>query len=252
MASDRGQREPAGCRAGTRCGRRPGCGRCRPPASARAPARRRRCATTVWPTILALLRRPRLRCLEILMKSSRKPTRPMPTKRKSSSSADAEGALWVMQLGREVADDGRQDDDHAAHGGRAALGVVAGRTVVADLLAVAPAGEPGDRHPGAEQRDQQRQAAAEQDRSHVGSLPPRLARRAVRSATDSSAAPRDAFTRTTSPAASILPHPGQCLVAPRRDDRLTRPARCGAARRATMPPARLADRHDDVDARAAA
>ena len=45
------------------------------------------------------------------------------------------------QLGHEVADDGREDDDDAAHGGRAALGVVAGRAVVADLLAVAPLGE---------------------------------------------------------------------------------------------------------------
>jgi hypothetical protein len=55
-------------------------------------------AITVCPIILALLRRPRLRCLEILMKSSRKPTRPMPTKRKSSSHADADGALIVISF----------------------------------------------------------------------------------------------------------------------------------------------------------
>ncbi len=55
-------------------------------------------ATRVWPTIFALLRRPRLRCLEILMKSSRKPTRPMPTNRKSSSSAEAEGGDQVSSL----------------------------------------------------------------------------------------------------------------------------------------------------------
>ena len=42
--------------------------------------------------ILALLRSPRLRCLAILMKSSRKPTGPQPTNRNSSSSADADGA----------------------------------------------------------------------------------------------------------------------------------------------------------------
>ena len=54
--------------------------------------------TTVCPTIFALLRRPRLRCLEILMKSSRKPTTPIPTKRNSSSSADAEGMVWVISL----------------------------------------------------------------------------------------------------------------------------------------------------------
>ena len=53
-------------------------------------------AITVWPIIFALLRRPRLRCLEILMKSSRKPTRPRPTKRKSSSSAEAEGRSWLL------------------------------------------------------------------------------------------------------------------------------------------------------------
>ena len=55
-------------------------------------------ATRVWPIILALLRRPRLRCLEILMKSSRKPTMPIPTKRKSSSSADADGGVQVSSL----------------------------------------------------------------------------------------------------------------------------------------------------------
>ena len=40
---------------------------------------------------LALAFRPRLRCLEILMKSSRKPTSPMPTIRNSSSRAEADG-----------------------------------------------------------------------------------------------------------------------------------------------------------------
>ena len=65
--------------------------------SARPPKTR---AITVWPIILALLRSPRLRCLKILMKSSRKPTRPMPTKRKSSSSAEAVGAVAVISLAR--------------------------------------------------------------------------------------------------------------------------------------------------------
>ncbi len=55
-------------------------------------------ATTVWPMILARLRRPRLRCRRILMKSSRKPTAPIPTKRKRSSRAEADGSLWVMIL----------------------------------------------------------------------------------------------------------------------------------------------------------
>ena len=48
-------------------------------------------------------------------------------------------SLWVISLASEVADHRGQDDDDAAHGGRAALGVVGGRAVVADLLAVAPA-----------------------------------------------------------------------------------------------------------------
>ena len=58
-------------------------------------------AITVCPTILALLRRPSERCLEILMKSSRKPTTPMPTKRKSSSSADADGSVCVIRSARK-------------------------------------------------------------------------------------------------------------------------------------------------------
>jgi len=36
--------------------------------------------------------------LEILMKSSRNPTSPIPTKRNSSSSADAEGMLIVISF----------------------------------------------------------------------------------------------------------------------------------------------------------
>ena len=58
-------------------------------------------AITVCPIIFALLRRPRVRCLEILMKSSRKPTTPMPTKRKSSSSADADGWVCVIRSARK-------------------------------------------------------------------------------------------------------------------------------------------------------
>ncbi len=72
-----------------------------PRSSARAGERARipkTTPTTVWPIILALLRSPRLRCFTILMKSSTNPTRPIPTKRKSSSRAEAEGMLWVISL----------------------------------------------------------------------------------------------------------------------------------------------------------
>ena len=54
--------------------------------SARIPNTR---AMTVCPIIFAALRRPRLRCRTILMKSSRKPTKPSPANRKSNSSAEA-------------------------------------------------------------------------------------------------------------------------------------------------------------------
>ena len=47
--------------------------------------------TAPWRISLAFAFRPRLRCCEILMKSSRKPTSPMPTMRNSSSRAEADG-----------------------------------------------------------------------------------------------------------------------------------------------------------------
>ena len=53
--------------------------------------------TTDWPAILALLRNPRERCLEILMKSSRKPTTPRPVNKKSTSSAEADGLVRVSR-----------------------------------------------------------------------------------------------------------------------------------------------------------
>ena len=81
------------------------------------------------------------------------------------------GQLHRDQLGGEIGHHRGEDDDEAAHGGRAALGVVRGRTVVADLLAVATAREHHDRVAGADQRDQQGQATAEQDRSHRVLLP---------------------------------------------------------------------------------
>ncbi len=46
--------------------------------------------TMTWPASLAPLRRPRLRCLYSLMKSSANPTAPSPVIRNSTSSPDTE------------------------------------------------------------------------------------------------------------------------------------------------------------------
>src|SRR6478735_1799490 len=112
------------------------------------------------------------------------------------------GRLTGDQLGREVADDGGQHDDRAAHGRRTALDVVGGRTVVADRLPESLPREEPDRVARAEQGDQQGESSSEQDGSHVvvPSLPLPVRRS---SAISSSAAPRDAFTRTTSAAETL-------------------------------------------------
>ena len=52
-------------------------------------------ATIAWPANFALARRPRLRCMYSLMKSSRKPTSPSPVIRNSTSSPDADMASLV-------------------------------------------------------------------------------------------------------------------------------------------------------------
>ncbi len=172
------------------------------------------------PIIFALLRRPRLRCLTILMKSSRKPTMPQPTNRKSSSSAEADGRVEGDQLGEEVAEHRGQHDDDAAHGGGAALGVVAGRSVVADLLAVAEVGERPDRHPGPEQREEQRQATA-----RAGSLSPApfpFLQQSVGHELQGGA-PR-CLDQHDVVGRDILAHPRQRLVTPRRATDLTPPA----------------------------
>ena len=106
------------------------------------------------------------------------------------------------QGGEEVGEHRGQHDHQAAHGRRAALGVVRGRSVVADQLAVAAVGEDRDRVAGADQGEQQRQATGEQDRSHAGasspgrSSDPPPARSC--SATRSRRPDRDALTSTTS------------------------------------------------------
>ena len=60
------------------------------------------------------------------------------------------------ELGREVANDNGDDDDEAAHGGCAPLGVVGGRTVIADQLPVALGDQDRDRESRADQGQQQR------------------------------------------------------------------------------------------------
>ena len=146
---------------------------------------------------------------------------PQPTNRKSSSIAEARRGVEGDQLGEEVAQHRGQHDHDAAHGGGAALGVVAGRTVVADLLAVAEVGERADRHPGAEQREEECQTTAQQDRSHRLRSPSCSSP----SATTSRAAPRDALTSTTSSAATFSRTQVSASSRPAVAHRLAPPAR---------------------------
>ncbi len=141
------------------------------------------------------------------------------------------GGRWRRgdHLGGEVAHDRGEHDHGATHGRGAALDVVGGRAVVADRLAEALPGEEPDRVARAEQRDQKGESSSEQDGSHVVLLPsPSEARRS--SAISSSAAPRDAFTRTTSAAETLCRSQSAAASRP-AVGRLTRPSSraCGAA-----------------------
>ena len=82
------------------------------------------------------------------MKSSRKPTSPIPVVRYSSSQADAVGppppVIHFDADRDQVADPHRDDDRRAAHRRRAALLLVVLRAVLADLLAEALLGEDPD------------------------------------------------------------------------------------------------------------
>ena len=133
--------------------------------------------TAAWRISLALAFSPRLRCLEILMKSSRKPTSPMPTMRNNSSSPEARRPRGMRvhhphdQVGEQVADDDRQDHHGAAHRGRAALGVVGGGSVVPDELSVALADQEPDEQRGAREREEQRHSGAHQQCNHSCALP---------------------------------------------------------------------------------
>src|SRR4051812_18236995 len=104
----------------------------------------------------------------------------------------------------QVPGEGGADDDGTAHRRGAALGVVPGRAVVADELAVAASDEELDVEPGAEQRADERDRGREEHRLHAD--PPAPASAATSSsravATASSPIDRDAFTSTTSPGSS--------------------------------------------------
>ena len=109
------------------------------------------------------------------MKSSRKPTTPSAVVRQSTSRPDADGPLAVErhadQVGAEVADPDPGEDRHAAHRRRAALGLVARRAVLADLLAEALPGEQPDQVRGEQDRHRQRDADGDEDLPHRGGDP---------------------------------------------------------------------------------
>ena len=96
--------------------------------------------------------------------------------------------------------------------GRAALGVVRGRAVVADELAVALAHEEADEHRGAEERDDERHDGRDEHSLHVSSsLGP-----ASRSPSNRSPASRLDLNSTTSPGGELRVE--QRLGARRRPD----------------------------------
>ena len=171
-------------------------------------------ATNVWPRNFIRLFSPRLRCLRILMKSSRKPTRPIPVVRYSSSSADAVGPpppVDPVDADRDqVADPHRDDDRRAAHGRRAALLLVVLRAVLADLLAEALLGEHPDQVRGEQDRRPRARRSPRSGSSSPGGcrscrcIAGDLGRRSGRSATRSRPADRDALTSTTSPVRQLV------------------------------------------------
>ena len=76
------------------------------------------------------------------------------------------------ERGHEVGEDRGEDDHQAAHGGRAALGVVRGGAVVTDQLSVATLGEHTDRVARPDEGEDEGQGAGQQDRSQrTGSSP---------------------------------------------------------------------------------
>src|SRR5690606_26235108 len=119
------------------------------------------------------------------------------------------GARPQHQVREEVADEDREDDRDAAHGGGAALGGVGGGAVVADELAVAAPLEHLDEQRGAEDGEQERDGSGDDDRDHwicpVRAASARCSSCSTRGpATPRSPASREDFMRTTSPGRRVL------------------------------------------------
>ena len=150
-------------------------------------------AMTTCPSTFAQPPSPRLWRLRVFRKSSTKPTSPSPTIMPSTSRPDAVGrSLENEQRRGEVAEQRAEDEDDAAHGGRAALDVMALRPVVADELAPAEPGEQPDEERGQEQRESERQRPGGQQCSHANHSPSRSPSRRRPAAFDD-------FTNTVSP-----------------------------------------------------
>src|SRR5699024_5441350 len=115
------------------------------------------------------------------------------------------------QVGEEVGHQDREDDRDAAHGRGAALGGVAGGAVVADELSVAAALEHLDEQGGAQDRQQERDGAGDDDRDHSAApvpVVPSAAGRCARCSTSGAAmrrspASREDFSSTASPGCTI-------------------------------------------------
>src|SRR4029078_3973421 len=103
----------------------------------------------------------------------------------------------------EVAHPDGDEDRHATHRRRAALGLVALRALVADLLPEALAGEEPDQVRGEQDGDRERHARGDEDSPHATGSRPRSSDSAIAAAASrSSPAAREALTSTTSPGSS--------------------------------------------------
>ena len=118
--------------------------------------------------------------------------------------------------------------------GRAALGLVALRALVADLLAEALPGEEPDQVRGEQDRDRERHARGDEDTPHATGSRVRHWSPSSASASRSRPAARDALTSTTSPGSSSRAQQRRAAVRP------TSAATVAAARRTR----RRADRHE--------
>ena len=163
-----------------------------------------RTAAVIWPTVLAVLFRPRLRDRRILIRSSTNPTAPSVVARKQHQQTRGRRAVAVErqagQVGAEVARPDAGQDRDPAHRRRAALGLVARRAVLADLVAEALPVEQPDQHRGQQDRHRQRDADGDAGCRSSGVAPACPA--ASESASAPSPAALEALTSTTSPGCS--------------------------------------------------